>query len=383
MAKRQRDTNAALPVKLADEYHAYPENSTCTESRDDEIALHLDAKRPETSAITFTGGKTEIANTTSPLLKLPGEILNKIYEYALTSEDDLLEHVAVSVASNDPSSTDQVSLGPDMTSPSSNGASHPSTLANEIDGSIVDSRSSALNSTVFQAHFLERDGSEFNQLKYVCKKLWRETCRLELNYNGVLFTDEAGVGVEQIEHFLAACSPSQRQWLKKVTILSGRDEPHVFFGRILRLMGISEHVSQNVLMPYKEYVRLDAFCFNHPSMSINFVINPYRFVETSRNNPVMMTPLVQGMLLRYALRNTLLPAWAFFVPFAEAFLHLLGWPHDHAMPLLQAPNLGIYPQNLVRGTGIGVLLENLERHDSTGHRKETLSQVHGGLSQGI
>ncbi|KAJ4347272.1 uncharacterized protein N0V89_011212 [Didymosphaeria variabile] len=394
ISKRQHNTDDALSASHATDSRSRSTNTMAKQCQNDGNAALPKAKRPKLSAIICAGAKAVATKTTSALLKLPSELLNSIYEYVLTSEDDLLEHVVVPEASSSASPNDQTWSVPAAESPSTSEKSCRFTSSEQHGNGgpalEVSNRSNTLNNasdTIF-AHYLQKDGSEFNQLKYVCKKLWRETCRIELKYNGVLFTDEAGVGVVQVEQFFAACAPSQRRWLKKVTILSGRDvdlEEHLF-------QTLETPVNFNLIlfMPYQEYVRLDAFCFHHLWMSIEFVINPYRFVNGSHNRsqdeygPIRSTPLVYGMIIHYALRNTIPLGLDFISPVAQTYLEMLGWPQDNARPLLQAPNLRIYPQNLVRGIGIGVLLEHFERYKTHGDdEKKLLALFHKSLTQGI
>ncbi|KAF1979596.1 hypothetical protein BU23DRAFT_563003 [Bimuria novae-zelandiae CBS 107.79] len=104
----------------------------------------------------------------TPLLQLPGELRNQIYECVLSAGDNLLKHHVVN--GSNPSST-----GPDL----------------------------------FQAHYLENNGLEFNQLKYVSKQLWWETHSLELKYNSILF--EGLTAVDELGRFLTICSPLQKE----------------------------------------------------------------------------------------------------------------------------------------------------------------------------
>jgi hypothetical protein len=93
----------------------------------------------------------------SSLLKLPGEILNLIYEFSLTSVDGLVYRTLNTRESHKKIHLVDATLHcPDVHNP-----------------------------------------AEFNQMKYVSKKFYEETNHLELNYNTVIFNDR-----DPVAHFL-------------------------------------------------------------------------------------------------------------------------------------------------------------------------------------
>ncbi len=102
----------------------------------------------------------------SPLLRLPGEIRNRIYEYALTSPKKLYF-----------SATDEaLKLRPAM----------------------------SLWSGV---------SPEFNQLKYTCYQLYKETAGVEVQFNTVVFKSRSPG--KTFSNFLGICAPKKLSVLTK------------------------------------------------------------------------------------------------------------------------------------------------------------------------
>jgi hypothetical protein len=119
----------------------------------------------------------------SPLLRLPAELRNRIYEYALTAKGDLMymfwgtDHKSIICDSaHDADSSRPVSVG----------------------------------------------ATEFNQLKYVCLKLYAETAALELRLNTLNIHGQYHLPVTRPAYgfscFVQQLSPSKHAWLAHVVL---------------------------------------------------------------------------------------------------------------------------------------------------------------------
>lgn len=368
-----------------------PKRKDDTLSTSPENAVLLATKLLKSSVPSLASIETESINTVSALLKLPGELLNTICEYILTSYD-LLEYVKglnVPIDARSPgtksdmhnmeppSSVEETNYPvPDEHQHGSEGVSDPDNCIPTI--------ASAWGSV--QNHYLHQDGREFNQLKYVCKKLWRETHLLELKFNGVLFVDKDGTGVDQIEHFLAACSPSQRKWLKDITILAGEDDYEFDLVREAAPGRKIGHILAYAIQSGR-FSKLEAFCFSCPWMRIRLVPKAFRLTTIVRDDGSLspaFTTLAFSMY--YILRNAIPTGWDGLVhPFRFAFEKFDRELRrdDQTPPFLQAPNVRIYPCNLLRGIGIAELLEGFQIHINDEIKKPFLIAAREWLTSGM
>ncbi len=108
----------------------------------------------------------------SPLLRLPGEIRNRIYEYALAADDNK-----------------------------------------------ISAKPCGLDSKNVQIHLYlpENENIDFNLLKFVCRQLYKETAGIEAKFNTVYFG--ARKPAEMFVHFIATCST------KRASVMRGFNDP--------------------------------------------------------------------------------------------------------------------------------------------------------------
>ncbi|KAF2445402.1 hypothetical protein P171DRAFT_430831 [Karstenula rhodostoma CBS 690.94] len=355
-------------------------STTAEKSPNEDIVVLPDTKRCKLSTRTLASTETKNTNPRSPLLNLPGELLNIIYEYALTSDDDLLEYVNVLTVPTNAHSSGIESKIQDTATPSlMEDPNHPVPEQQGGSESVPDvgsgPRTITSASGKIQAHYLLKDGVEFNQLKYVCKKLWRETHHLEVKYNGVLFVDKVGAGVDQIEQLLAAMSPSQRAWLKNITILAGDNETMDDYRD--PIWSLYQIVDSEVLT--EAIARLDAFCFDRPSSRVQLVSDAFEIIKiVEHDGSLSVYFFSMAVSMSYLLRNTLPTPFAYRSVLDPEFARDIDTP-----ALLRAPNLRIYPRNLVRGIGIDELLASLEAQSTNHSNKPYLMVAREWLTHGI
>jgi hypothetical protein len=131
--------------------------------------------------ITCSVGKPcECIMTETPrLFKLPGELRNRILEYALTSSEPLRYNSPMGSSSR---SSFYVSL----TKP---------------DGTMI--------------------SHEFNVIKYVNRQLYAETAGLEIKLNTLHFSFQIGIEWSPAQHFfsfICFLAPTKRMWLRHVVV---------------------------------------------------------------------------------------------------------------------------------------------------------------------
>jgi hypothetical protein len=218
-------------------------------------------------------------------------------------------------------------------------------------------------------------------IKYVCAKLWQDTYRLELTYNGVVFVDREGAGVDVVEQSLASCCPSRRLWLKKITILGGGNVAPSSDQTIPL-----QHARQfGFNIPTEQLAELDAFYFYCPWMSVQLALHCFRVTKfVSDNNKPYARFWDRALWIIYLLRNKV-P-----LPFEPSFSRrrtFLGPMYGRDVdtpPLLQAPNLRVYPRNLVRGTKISELVKVLEDYIAADAKKKPcMMEAREWLTRGI
>lgn len=355
--------------------------STPAAQHQTQIALDMrESKRLKLPAHIDTKAKT---GTGSALLDLPDELLNTIYEYVLTSDDDLLLVNGLVIT--------EVAYPPD--DPTEEEFDEESDAGNSIRrvaSRTVDTQTQYLQRIEHECNqrqneaqylqemereynqrkgeYLKKIGREFNQLKYVCKKLFRETWRLELKLNnGILFLvrNKDGSGADQIEHFLDACSISQRGWVKNITILSGEEDNAV-------LKQVNMYEREDILREYDWFRRsslssVNTLCTENPGLNVRFVPSAFRFTADMgigrherrlRNGEIWC-----AYYTHYIFRNSF-PAWC--TP-TQCTLFRTDWDEQtqngrnaNSIPLLRASNLRIHPRNLLRGNNIAEYFKQLD-----------------------
>jgi hypothetical protein len=136
---------------------------------------------------TVEGPSTSATNVplanVSPLIRLPRELRDLVFEYALSFEGGLIADVI--------NATGQDSTGNDSTA-------------------------------VTRFHAKESlEKMKANQLRLVCRQFYAESNKLELRYNDITFVDTNGQSnaFTNFVHFYKNCPAAQLQFVRRVTIL--------------------------------------------------------------------------------------------------------------------------------------------------------------------
>jgi hypothetical protein len=178
------------------------------------------------ASATSADTRPSFTSSTSPLLLLPGELRNCIYEYAFATESEI-EYIA------DPR-PQFVPRGDDTT-------------------------------------------FELNQLRYTCRQLYEETAGLEVKVNQVYFVGKQynSGPAERFLEFITTCTPERVDWFRNVT-LDLPDNRVEEWGFTLHMLLEQKHTM----------VSLGDFCHKHPLVHVRYVpeifsawtINPAPFI---------------------------------------------------------------------------------------------------------
>jgi hypothetical protein len=164
----------------------------------------------------------------SPLLRLPAELRNRIYEYALTANGDLMytfwgtDHKSIICDSaHDADSSRPVSVG----------------------------------------------ATEFNRFKYVCLKLCAETAAIELKLNALNVHGQYHLPVTRPAYgfscFVQQLSPSKHAWLAHVVLeLTASNWPKNDLSRLL-MEGPSS------------FIEIAKFCVKNPQIKVNYIVRAF------------------------------------------------------------------------------------------------------------
>ena len=69
--------------------------------------------------------------------------------------------------------------------------------------------------------------ADFNQLKYVCRQLYKETAGYEIRFNDILFQrSEKTTALKKLETFIGGCTNKTFGWLRRVTLHPVGELPH-------------------------------------------------------------------------------------------------------------------------------------------------------------
>ncbi|KAF3010960.1 hypothetical protein E8E13_010437 [Curvularia kusanoi] len=222
----------------------------------------------------------------SAFLQLPGEIRNRIYEYALTSSSRI---------------------------------------------QYLDNEGSARQKSIFYegSELLKQPISkvppEFNQLKYVNRQLHHETVTLELKYNSVAFLDAQDAFANpcgcQMWSFIEDLKPSLRLWLTNVTVaLSPADLPFRPFSRDA---------------PEKLAV-LDRLCLENPHINLRVVIPGWRLCPGKDPKSSVQAFVSRGLLFAHSFRAD--RSQSFFLP---PYRPMREYPNKAVHKLLAEETRGI------------------------------------------
>jgi hypothetical protein len=168
--------------------------------------------------------ETTHASACSPLLELPGELRNRIWQYALTTENGL-DMVWVSHRRS------------------------PQLFARGRDAAEDEGR------------------VEFNQLKYTCHALHKETAGWEAKFNRVVVCTHAADPrpVELFGNFLATCAPAKAAWFTDLDLVfetqaqnRGEDSARI-------MISLTLETSPALLS-------VAAFCKHHPHVNVRYFL---------------------------------------------------------------------------------------------------------------
>jgi hypothetical protein len=240
----------------------------------------------------------------SPLLQLPGELRNHIYELALTANGFLRYHSRL----EKPCFVDV---------PSDRNATTPS-----------------------------KGLPEFNQLKYVCLQIYSETACLELKLNRIVFRSASSRTVDmpayRFGRFLDECTPPKQTWLKRVT---------------LQLCSSGDWREEG-FEPRDRYMRIAKFCSENPKTTVDYIIDHFRSVNA--RNPPKRRPsnshqlfefIAKGKVLLHFFRSIDLQVGvSVFLCLGQNFPLWYGHMQiEPAMNPLNVPNLWIRPNETELG----------------------------------
>ncbi|KAF2831192.1 hypothetical protein CC86DRAFT_430930 [Ophiobolus disseminans] len=253
----------------------------------------------------------------SRLLLLPGEVLNKIYKFVLTAEDGKLKLNITE--KNQPHPLSRMPLRP------------------------------------FRPY---EDLPEFNTLKYVCHKLYKDTAALELKFNTLVFiqTERAQLKPSrQLLEFVRLCSPAKFEWIKTIEL------------QIKALVMSYKHHLRYFLTEshLNAYTRVAQFCRNNPHINVKYVFNSFTWWHNYHMAPESRGFINQGIILLKALRDV---DASYLNPEDAEDLLAYGEAQrdDRSVDSWAAPNLRFFPaqdefdQRVFRGGARGVEFDGIE-----------------------
>ncbi|KAH7079750.1 hypothetical protein FB567DRAFT_552146 [Paraphoma chrysanthemicola] len=231
------------------------------------------------------------------LFDLPAEMLNMIYEYALTTDNGHLETEILRPNYWEPDDTRKTRIRP----------------------------------------FLDpyRTYEEFNTLKYVCKKFYEETTGLELQYNTLVFNQKARAELEpdqQLLTFASLCSPAKWSWIKSI-------ELHIKALAMPYRMHLTYFLTEDHL---DAYARVANFCRDNPNIQVKYILNSLYWGAGYHVGAGARGIINQGIVLHKALRDVDV---SYLHPQEAADLLEYGavLRRGKNVSLWYAPNLRFYP----------------------------------------
>jgi hypothetical protein len=229
------------------------------------------------------------------LFKLPDEIRNKIYEYALSST-----HLFLRMPFDD-----QQAVSADPT---------------------------RLKRPILQSRQTDSPDVEYNQLKFVCRQAYAETAGLELKYNGLIVCDRSrddeAVGLQFVK-FLENIGAAKHSWLHGclIDLVDGRE---------------NENRPGHTFLPDSAatVARIASFCNANPSVSVHYIIPSFDAL-VKPHKPVIcpITFMSTGIYYAHFLRNRKNDSMLQFAPNVNGE----DWTRNIDIQTLQAPNLRFRP----------------------------------------
>jgi hypothetical protein len=250
----------------------------------------------------------------SPLLRLPAELRNRIYEYALTAKGDLMymfwgtDHKSIICDSaHDADSSRPVSVG----------------------------------------------ATEFNQLKYVCLKLYAETAAIELKLNALNVHGQYDLPVTRPAYgfscFVQQLSPSKHAWLAHVVLeLTASNWPKNDLSRLL-MEGPSS------------FIEIAKFCVKNPQIKVDYIVRAFSTHVNAPKHAIFQSILFlrQGFWATWFFRRKDLRPMAHAVYFDrfDRFFELFTMENNgEPIVLPNAPNLRIRPADKVLSPNLALWL---------------------------
>lgn len=190
---------------------------------------------------------TQRVNGISPaLLRLPAEIRNKIYEYALHCDNDALQYRYWKTKGN--------------------------------------------QRPIFHAqHKSNKDVQDFNQLKFVCRQLYHETGSLEIQCNALAFKKIARWELEasaQFLRFVKALPREKLEWLRTITLSRN---PYTFRYSWAWCPGVVSRELPSI-------IKISQFCVTHPHIDVNFIIPHFKIHIKNHLLPNTHSPDIVGFV---------------------------------------------------------------------------------------
>lgn len=195
-----------------------------------------------------------IVGSASILLRLPGEIRNRIFEYTLTSSRPLHHRAPLERFSLDMPTVEQ----------------HP---------------------TLFEAKHVDNleltRCPEFNQLKFVNKQLYKETAGLELQFNRILFSPEQVVFNPQVRpeqpHGYTWCMYQQVKSAEQgfIEFVQSMKAPkHSWLTKVIVQFDMwSIDMASSNVPPIPLLPALADFCKRHPTTKIQFLLSHWNLED--------------------------------------------------------------------------------------------------------
>ncbi|KAF2001334.1 hypothetical protein P154DRAFT_521732 [Amniculicola lignicola CBS 123094] len=251
-------------------------------------------------------------NEESPLLQLPAEIRNMVYEYVFYSTSGLqCRH----------RSQDSV----EKSYSSQNGSAEWFLYtADEV---------SCLKGPFIGTPDMDLPKIEFNKLKYVCHQLHEETAFLEIKANDTItFTKDFVHPGREFMSFKAAIPPTVLQWLKIVVIeKSCRKVGNVGLDDI-------EHLKQ-----------IGRFCQTHPHVTVKYVFKSFAYNSNTTSGQQFISSIQfigVGVILSYILRDIdlhqqLLPHLIYSIALLDGLKRRVF--SEENPKLIQVPNFRFWP----------------------------------------
>jgi hypothetical protein len=190
-----------------------------------------------------------------PFLRLPGELRNRVYFFALIAKNRGLKY-------SDPGRKTCTILG-----------QPPHLMKDRLVPSLV------------------KCGVEFNQLKYTCRQIYKEAKGLELRYTGIAFVQQILIkkmATLQFFEFAAYIGSSER-WITKVAIDGHSSEP-----------GLNENWE---LEPVHQFVAIATFCRRNPQASVNYIFEDLCYEDVITKSSLWRF-LLRVHFISLALRDT-------------------------------------------------------------------------------